>query len=198
MKSRWTMLLIAGVMALAACGDDAEPEATSAAEPTSPSETTAATSAPETTATTAAPEDTSAGGEAGGVTTAETDLGTILVDPDGMTLYLFTEDSPGETVCYDECATLWPPVPGDTPIDPSLDASMFGTIERDDGGDQLTVNDQPLYLYQPDTSPGDVTGQGVGGVWFVLDANGEMVGGPDAQSEGTGDDAGSLIGAYDY
>jgi len=195
------------MLALAACGGDGGDATTSAADTTSAPATTAAptaTSAPDTTPATtdsAGSSETTGGGEAAaGISTAETDLGTILVDGNGMTLYLFTNDSPGETVCYDDCAALWPPVPGDTPVDPSLDASMFGTIERDDGGSQLTVNDQPLYLYEPDTSPGDVTGQGVGGVWFVLDANGEMVGGPDAANTGApADDADDVLaGAYGY
>jgi predicted lipoprotein with Yx(FWY)xxD motif len=115
-------------------------------------------------------------GSGGGVGTAETELGTILVDPDGFTLYVFTNDAGGESTCNDACASTWPAVPGDTPIGSDLDASLFSTVARTDGTDQLTVNGQPLYRYAPDANPGDTNGQGVGGVWFVVDAGGSMIG----------------------
>jgi predicted lipoprotein with Yx(FWY)xxD motif len=136
-------------------------------------------------ATTTEGSDTTTGGSdtttapAAGVSGAESDLGTILVDPAGFTLYVFTQDTGSESTCYDDCATLWPPVPGDTAISPDLDASMFGTTTRTDGTAQLTVDGQPLYLYTPDTNPGDVLGQDFGGVWFVVGTNGVMIGGPE-------------------
>jgi predicted lipoprotein with Yx(FWY)xxD motif len=143
--------------------------------------------------TTAAPDDgasttAAAGGE--GVSTSDTDLGTVLVNPDGFTLYVFTNDAGGESTCYDDCATLWPPVPADTPVGGDLDAAMFGSTSRTDGSEQLTVNGQPLYTYTPDTNPGDTTGQGVGDVWFVVGTDGAMIGGPEAAATGRGD--------YDY
>ena len=81
----------------------------------------------------------------------------------------------------------WPAVPGDTAIGSDLDAAMFGTTARTDGIEQLTVNDQPLYRYAPDAGPGDTTGQAVGGVWFVVGADGAMIGGPEATSSGSSD-----------
>jgi predicted lipoprotein with Yx(FWY)xxD motif len=157
--NRRIALALAGLMVVVACGESGSeaPEGTS----------------PETPGTSIA-EPT------GGITTADTDLGTILVDGDGFTLYVFTQDTDGESVCYDDCAALWPPIPANAPIGGGLDASIFGSTTRTDGSEQLTVNGMPLYLYTPDTSPGDVTGQGFGGVWFVVDADGEMIGGPEA------------------
>jgi predicted lipoprotein with Yx(FWY)xxD motif len=127
---------------------------------------------------------------ASSISTSETDLGTILVDGSGFTLYVFTQDTDGESVCYNDCAALWPPVAADTPVSSDLDASIFGSTTRTDGSEQLTVNDRPLYLYTPDTSPGDVTGQGFGGVWFVVDAAGEMIAGLEesAATGGAGED----------
>ncbi|MGH8916211.1 MAG: COG4315 family predicted lipoprotein, partial [Acidimicrobiia bacterium] len=156
------------------------------------STTTAAETATTTTAADAA--STTAGEEmADGVTTSESDVGTILVDPEGFTLYVFTNDTGGESTCYDDCAGNWPAVPGDTPIGSDLDASLFGTTPRTDGTEQLTVNGQPLYRYTPDANPGDVNGQGVGEVWFVVGADGAAIGGPEATSDSapTDDD-------YDY
>lgn len=129
-------------------------------------------------------ETTTTGAEAmDGIHASETDLGTILVDPDGFALYVFTADTGGESTCYEACADLWPPVSADTEISSDLDASMFGTTTRTDGTEQLTVNGQPLYLYTPDTNPGDTTGQGLNGVWFVVDTSGVMIGGPEASND---------------
>ena len=135
--------------------------------------------------TTAGDETTTTSGSESmaGVHTAETDLGTILVDPDGFTLYVFTADQGPESTCYDACADLWPPVPADTEIGSDLDPAMFGSTMRTDGSEQLTVNDQPLYLYTPDQSPGDTTGQGVNNVWFVVDGAGSMIGGPQTSGD---------------
>lgn len=172
MKSRLT-LIAALVVVIAACGGDDEPVAGD-------------TSVPAGETTTTAGDTTTTGGDDAeamdGVHTTETDLGTILADADGFTLYVFTVDTDGESTCYDDCADLWPPVPGDSAISTDLDASIFGTTTRTDGSEQLTVNGQPLYLYTPDANPGDITGQGVGGVWFVVDSAGEMIGGPEANS----------------
>lgn len=142
--------------------------------------TIAACGGPVAETTTTAPGDeqttTSAAGPGEeGVSIADTDLGTILVDPIGLTLYVFTPDNGGDSTCFGDCAVIWPPVPGDTPIGPGVDASMFGTTTRDDGTEQLTVNGWPLYLFMSDNAPGDVNGQGIEGVWFVVDAGGEMV-----------------------
>jgi len=105
------------------------------------------------------------------------DLGSFLVDDKGMTLYLFTKDSPNTTVCYDKCATAWPPLltNGNPVAGEGADASLLGTIERTDGTTQVTYNGWPLYYYEKDKAPGDVIGQDVGGVWFVVSASGEMV-----------------------
>ncbi len=121
------------------------------------------------------PGTTAGGGGGAGVHAAETELGSILVDPDGFTLYIFTSDSDGTSTCNEGCADLWPPVAADTAIGSGLDSSIFASTTRDDGTEQLTVNGMPLYRYTPDASPGDVTGQGFGGVWFVVDPAGAMI-----------------------
>jgi predicted lipoprotein with Yx(FWY)xxD motif len=182
MKRRSWILFFAFALALSACATDGEggddstttiPADTPTTVPADTTETTVAGSDGETT--------TTAGEEmADGVHTADSDLGTILVDAEGFTLYVFTNDTGGESACYEGCADTWPPVPGDTAIGSDLDASLFGTTARTDGTEQLTVNGQPLYRYTPDAAPGDTNGQGVGGVWFVVGADGNMIGGPEA------------------
>lgn len=126
---------------------------------------------------------------------AETSLGEILVGPEGMTLYGFTVDDPGVSNCYDACAEAWPPLDGDTPIDDGLDTSLFSTTERTDGTIQLVIGDWPLYYFAGDAAPGDVNGQDVEGVWFVVDADGNLVG-ADPDEEATASPAGDR--SYDY
>lgn len=179
MRTRSLSLSIILALVLAACGGGDGGATTTVA----PDDTTTTAQADETTTTEEAMTTTSAGDETStsaaemmdGIHTADTDLGSILVDAEGFTLYIFTNDTDGESTCYDACAELWPPIPGDATISSDLDASIFGTTTRDDGSEQLTVNGMPLYLYTPDASPGDTTGQGVGGVWFVVDSGGEVI-----------------------
>jgi predicted lipoprotein with Yx(FWY)xxD motif len=104
-------------------------------------------------------------------------LGSFLVDDQGMTLYLFTKDTPNTSNCYDKCATAWPPLlTTDEPVaGEGVDASLLGTTTRTDGTVQVTYNGWPLYYYEKDKAPGDVVGQDVGGVWFVVSATGEQV-----------------------
>lgn len=105
------------------------------------------------------------------------DLGSFLVDEKGMTLYLFTKDTPNTTVCYEKCAIAWPPLltSGDPVAGEGVDASLLGTTDRTDGTVQVTYNGWPLYYYEKDKAPGDVIGQDVGGVWYVVSPAGEMI-----------------------
>lgn len=178
MKLRTIGLFVLGVALLAACGAEGGDETTTTAAPDTTT-TTSADAGQEDPTTTTAPEaedtTTTAAETMDGVHVADTDLGSILVDPDGFTLYIFTADSEGESTCYEACADLWPPVSADTPISSELDESIFGSVTRDDGTEQLAVNGMPLYLYTPDENPGDTTGQGFNDVWFVVDPDGNMM-----------------------
>lgn len=117
------------------------------------------------------------------VALADHELGRILVDGAGRTLYGFTADVDGVSTCYDQCAVKWPPLLSDgaPTVGEGLDASMLTTVERSDGSAQLKYGDWPLYHWAADTAPGDATGQGVGGVWFVIGADGKLIGAPSAE-----------------
>jgi len=97
-------------------------------------------------------------------------LGSFLVDSKGMTLYLFTKDSPNTSTCYGGCATAWPPLltTGAPTGGTGVTASMLGTTKRTDGTTQVTYNGWPLYYWKNDKAAGDTTGENVQGVWFVI------------------------------
>ncbi|AWN23586.1 hypothetical protein DKM44_10390 [Deinococcus irradiatisoli] len=101
------------------------------------------------------------------VSTSKTgDLGEHLVAPNGMTLYLYTKDEKNLSNCYDQCAAAWPPLL--TAYLPESKDSKLGTTARKDGALQVTYDGQPLYYWVRDTKPGDMTGQNVGKVWFIV------------------------------
>lgn len=109
---------------------------------------------------------------------AETSLGDIVVDSEGMTVYIFDKDTAdsGKSSCSGECLAAWPPVEA-TGESPAVDGvtGEVSTITRDDGSLQITLNGLPLYTYAPDEAAGDVTGQGVNGVWWVVGPDGAKI-----------------------
>ena len=72
---------------------------------------------------------------------------------------------------------VWPPLLVDKgwTAGPGLDRSLFSTIVRSDGSRQLVAGQWPLYTFAGDTKPGDVNGEGSGGVWFAAGVNGKLV-----------------------
>jgi predicted lipoprotein with Yx(FWY)xxD motif len=108
---------------------------------------------------------------------SESSLGQILTGEAGRTLYVFKNDSGGTSSCYDSCAQNWPPLltQGAPQAGTGADAAMLGTTERTDGTTQVTYNGMPLYYFAPDTAAGDVNGQGVGEVWYVVSPAGAMI-----------------------
>ena len=96
-----------------------------------------------------------------------------------MRRYLFTNDTngSGESTCADQCLANWPPlvVEDEPTVGDGLDAADFDTITATDGSTQLTFNGWPLYYFAGDSAPGDVNGQGVGDVWYVIDADGNAI-----------------------
>ncbi len=124
------------------------------------------------------------------------ELGSFLVGPDGMTLYLFTNDAPGVSNCYDECAVRWPPLlipEGQQPTAGEGVTGKLGVIERQDGTYQVTYNDMPLYYWIRDVAPGDATGQNVGGVWFVVPPEGASEQGMGAEPAAPALDGAALV-----
>ncbi|HEU5105146.1 MAG TPA: hypothetical protein VFU11_04845 [Solirubrobacterales bacterium] len=120
-----------------------------------------------------------ASGGDGIVSAAEVgELGTILVDSQGLTLYDFHKDKGSTSSCYGACAAAWPPLltNGDPQAQGPADRSMLGTTKRKDGTVQVTYNDWPLYTYVGDQSPGEANGNDIdqfGAEWYALQPNGQ-------------------------
>jgi predicted lipoprotein with Yx(FWY)xxD motif len=109
-----------------------------------------------------------------------TNLGTILVDGSGRTLYLFEKDQPNQSACAGACVAAWPvdQSSGTPKAGSGVKASLLGTIKRDDGSTQVTYNKHPLYYYSGDSQTGQHNGQGVdafGAAWFVVTPAGGAV-----------------------
>jgi len=97
-------------------------------------------------------------------------VGNYLTDGDGKTLYYFTKDSSGMSACTGNCIKNWPVFSADSFVVPStMNASDFATITRDDGTTQVTFKGYPLYYFIKDQKRGQITGQAVGKVWYVVD-----------------------------
>jgi predicted lipoprotein with Yx(FWY)xxD motif len=88
----------------------------------------------------------------------------VLTDAKGMTLYIFDQDKDGMSACYDACATNWPPLLAEAG---AVADDEYGLTDRTDGTKQWTYKNMPLYLWIKDTKPGDMTGDGVKGVWHT-------------------------------
>ena len=106
---------------------------------------------------------------------ADSSLGSILVDGKGMTLYLFTKDTKNTSNCSGPCLVAWPALYGTPTAGKGVDDSKLGSFSRTDGSTQATYNGWPLYYWKSDAKAGDVLGQKVNNVWFVLDRDGDAV-----------------------
>ncbi|WP_240803919.1 SCO0930 family lipoprotein [Streptomyces sp. A0592] len=126
----------------------------------------------------AAPAAAGPGNQPGGQLAASVteQLGSVLTDSAGLTLYRFDKDTakPPKSNCEGDCAKTWPVVAaGDVTAASGMDPSLLGEVVRSDGTKQLTVAGWPAYRFNKDAKPGDVNGQGVGGVWFAFGPDGK-------------------------
>jgi predicted lipoprotein with Yx(FWY)xxD motif len=129
---------------------------------------------------------------------ASTSLGDVLVDGQGLTVYMLTADSPNHSSCSASCLAYWPLVaaPGSGSV-PSISGigAKLGVTKATNGESMLTANGWPLYTFANDEAPGDVEGQGVktfGGTWYALSPAGEPI-----QSAPSSTDSGGG-GGYSY
>ncbi|CAG6391099.1 hypothetical protein NMG29_36960 [Streptomyces cocklensis] len=107
-------------------------------------------------------------------------LGTILVDGKGRTLYLFQADKTSTSTCNGSCAAAWPPLlsKGQPKAGSGAQSNLLGTSKRSDGTTQVTYNKHPLYFFAGDSKPGQTNGQDLnqfGALWYVLNPAGKQI-----------------------
>jgi predicted lipoprotein with Yx(FWY)xxD motif len=104
-------------------------------------------------------------------------LGSILTDQSGRTLYAFTNDKGGTSSCTAGCIATWPALASKKKVTAAagVNPALLKETKRAEGTSQATYGDWPLYYYVGDMGPGDVDGQGVDGVWFVVGADGKLI-----------------------
>jgi predicted lipoprotein with Yx(FWY)xxD motif len=125
------------------------------------------------------PASSSTGPAAATVATRHTKLGTVLVDGQGRTLYLFEKDKGMASSCYGACASVWPPLTtGGHVTGAGSRRARLATSRRHDGKTGVTIDGHPVYTYAGDRHPGDVTGQGLdqfGAEWYALAPTGRKI-----------------------
>lgn len=169
MRRMLLIALAALTLVAAACGGD-DADDTAAGEVTAAEETVVVEEEE-------AEETTVAEEEAMGPTVmvASSDLGDVLVDGEGNTLYVFVPDDQGAPTCTGECAENWPPLTADVSAGEGIDSGLLGSAEHPEEGPMATYNGWPLYYFAGDAAPGETNGQGVNDVWFVIDPGGQPI-----------------------
>jgi predicted lipoprotein with Yx(FWY)xxD motif len=188
---------IAGIVAiglLAACGSS-NPQSS----PTHAAVRTAAPAASVTapaSARTSAPKSPAAAVVTATLKTEHSDLGTVLADGKGMTVYWFAADHGMTSACSGACAAAWPPVIGMPKAAAGVTLTgALGTITRSDGAKQATYNGHPLYTFKADTAPGQANGNmvtGFGAQWFAITIG---VSGGASTTSGSGTSTGPSTGS---
>jgi predicted lipoprotein with Yx(FWY)xxD motif len=166
--------LVPALVLLAACNaNSGTGDGTGTAATTDPSTGDRVISTPSSPAPTA-----SASGGSGEIEieTEDSQLGTILTDSEGRTLYVFLQDRGSESTCLDDCAAAWPPLTtaGEVTAGDGVQGKL-GASARPDGTTQVTIAGRPLYTFAEDTSPGDVNGQGLADAWYVVSPTGRPI-----------------------
>ncbi|MDX8034491.1 hypothetical protein SK803_30095 [Lentzea sp. BCCO 10_0856] len=105
---------------------------------------------------------------------AQTELGPVLVDQTGRTLYAFTKDENKSSACDADCIAVWPALTAQSKVDAKegADTSLVSQVEE---SSQAVYGKWPLYYYVGDQVPGDLNGQGVDDEWFAIAPDGKLV-----------------------
>jgi predicted lipoprotein with Yx(FWY)xxD motif len=132
-----------------------------------------------------------ASGQSGAVVkVGPSNLGRVLVDARGKTLYMWAHDKTAKSTCNGDCAEYWPPLitHGSPNARAGARANLLGTSRRSDGRMQVTYAGHPLYYFVQDTKAGQTKGEGLtafGGRWDPVSASGAPVRKRSVQSDGS-------------
>ena len=98
------------------------------------------------------------------------DTVSFLTDDQGNSLYLSLQDTPGKSNCAADCQKVWRPVLANARLlaGTGVVQANLGVILLADGTHQATYLGAPPYTYVNDKKPGDTSGHGIGGTWFLV------------------------------
>jgi predicted lipoprotein with Yx(FWY)xxD motif len=166
---RWTpAVLVIPALLLAACGSSTSPSSASG----NGSSMSTKSSSPSMTGKSKSGSSGMMSSSTATLMKVKTSIGPVLADSKGFTLYWYSKDTRMTSACTGGCATAWPPVIGKPMAAMGVRLTgKFGTITRAGGMLQATYKGHPLYTYAGDTAPGQVKGNGLGGVWHALRVN---------------------------
>ena len=91
-------------------------------------------------------------------------VAAVLTAPNGMTLYTYDHDGGGKPTCNGLCAVAWPPFLAQG----EKLGTGWTTVARSNGGQQWAYRGKPVYFYASDRAKGDAKGNGLDGVWHVV------------------------------
>jgi predicted lipoprotein with Yx(FWY)xxD motif len=99
------------------------------------------------------------------LTSGSVSAAEMLTAKNGMTLYVFDQDKGADPTCYDKCAVNWPPY--FAKANAKL-AEGWTIVERKDGKLQWAYDGHPVYFFKGDKKKGEAKGDGMKGVWHVV------------------------------
>jgi predicted lipoprotein with Yx(FWY)xxD motif len=160
-------MTVIGAAVLVACGSSSGSKSDDSGADTSSTTKSAATSS------------TSAAGAEATLQIVDTSLGEVIAGADGKVLYLYTPDGTAEQSTVPAgILGAWPPVVVKTAptVGSGLEQSKVSAPVQSDGMKWVRYNGHLLYGFTGDASPGDTNGNGIGGIWFAVTADGNAVG----------------------
>jgi predicted lipoprotein with Yx(FWY)xxD motif len=104
-------------------------------------------------------------------------VGTVVVDAEGQTVYMFDKDTAGSaSACTGTCVGLWPALTT-TSSSPTVTGVTgdVGTAPTADGKQQVTLDGHRLYTFSGDPGAQQLNGQGFMGLWWVAAPDGTKV-----------------------
>ena len=93
---------------------------------------------------------------------------TVLTSTTGRTLYSLSVEKNGKFICTGSCLSAWHPLTVPAGVKPTGPVTL-GTIERPEGGTQVTYKGRPLYRFGADSKAGEANGEGIKdvGTWHA-------------------------------
>ncbi|MBS1895170.1 MAG: hypothetical protein JST59_28045 [Actinobacteria bacterium] len=171
-------LALVALLAIAGCGGGGSSSSSEATTASGPAETESTAESKPAAETKPQPEPEPKGAVAVVKVMNTPELGKVIVDSKGMTLYDFHKDKGTMSACYGECAAAWPPLltSGTPKAAGGSQQALLGTTKRKDGTVQVTYKGHPVYGFVEDKTPGETNGndfKGFGAQWYALMPNGE-------------------------